>query len=155
VLPGLPEVIARHLHGQTAAWLEAGGGEPARVAAHWEAAGQRARALPALRAAAERAHRALREGERIASCCAPPTSPKPPSARTRPSTGAQRHRGPHEHDPPGRRPAAAGAPGAAGPLPLQQARWPATVPGTAAVLGDLPPRWQYGEQALADGAAAG
>ena len=75
VLQGLPEVIARHLHGQTASWLEAQGGdpaqsvghavEPARVAAHWEAAGQRARALPALRAAAERAHRALREVERI------------------------------------------------------------------------------------------
>lgn len=87
VLQGLPEVIARHLHGQTAAWLEqqdvepapgAAGRtadaapnpalraiDPARVAAHWEAAGQRARALPALRAAAERAHRALREGERI------------------------------------------------------------------------------------------
>ena len=66
VLQGLPEVIARHLHGQTAAWLEGQQGEPARVAAHWEAAGQRARALPALQAAAERAHRALREGERIA-----------------------------------------------------------------------------------------
>ncbi|MDP2004585.1 MAG: AAA family ATPase [Rubrivivax sp.] len=91
VLQGLPDVIARHLHGQTAAWLEAQDGgravdpasdrpgravdpasdrpgravDPARVAAHWEAAGQRARALPALRAAAERAHRALREGERI------------------------------------------------------------------------------------------
>jgi tetratricopeptide (TPR) repeat protein len=80
VLQGLPEVIARHLHGQTAAWLEtqdsglpaaapaptAGHAvDPARVAAHWEAAGQRARALPALRAAAARAHRALREGERI------------------------------------------------------------------------------------------
>ncbi|MDO9074202.1 MAG: AAA family ATPase, partial [Rubrivivax sp.] len=76
VLQGLPEVIARHLHGQTAAWLERQDGgpgtqaaghavDPARVAAHWEAAGQRARALPALRAAADRAHRALREGERI------------------------------------------------------------------------------------------
>lgn len=66
VLQGLPEVIARHIHGQAAAWLEAEAGEPARIAAHWEAAGQRARALPALRAAAERAHRALRESERIA-----------------------------------------------------------------------------------------
>ena len=66
VLQGLPEVIARHLHGSCAAWLEANQAEPARVAAHWEAAGQRARALPALRAAAERAHRALREEERIA-----------------------------------------------------------------------------------------
>lgn len=77
VLQSLPDVIARHLHGQAAAWLEAQDREgvlvkalgravePARVAAHWEAAGQRARALPALRAAAERAHRALREGERI------------------------------------------------------------------------------------------
>ena len=78
VLQGVPEVIARHLHGQTAAWLEAQGREahadadggrrtiaPARVAAHWEAAGQRARAVPALRAAAELAHRSLREGERI------------------------------------------------------------------------------------------
>lgn len=74
VLQGLPEVIARHLHGEAAAWLEAHGSgspsqpapDPARIAAHWEAAGQRQRALPALRAAAERAHRALREGERIA-----------------------------------------------------------------------------------------
>jgi tetratricopeptide (TPR) repeat protein len=65
VLQGLPEVIARHLHGACAAWLEGSQAEPARVAAHWEAAGQRARALPALRAAAERAHRALREEERI------------------------------------------------------------------------------------------
>jgi tetratricopeptide (TPR) repeat protein len=76
VLQGLPEVIARHLHGQTAAWLETQAAEsgtepgrravdPARVAAHWEAAGQRARALPALRSAAELAHRSLREAERI------------------------------------------------------------------------------------------
>jgi DNA-binding SARP family transcriptional activator/tetratricopeptide (TPR) repeat protein len=66
VLAGLPEVLARHTHGQVAAWLEAHQGEPARVAAHWEAAGQRERALPALRAAAERAHAALREPERVA-----------------------------------------------------------------------------------------
>jgi DNA-binding SARP family transcriptional activator/tetratricopeptide (TPR) repeat protein len=66
VLQGLPAVIARHLHGQAAAWLERQGGEPAHIAAHWEAAGQPLRALPALRAAAHRAHQALREGERIA-----------------------------------------------------------------------------------------
>ena len=66
VLQGLPELIARHLHGQVAAWLEKSAGEPARIAAHWEAAGQRTRALPALRAAAEQARRALRESERIA-----------------------------------------------------------------------------------------
>ena len=66
VLQGLPVLIARHLHGLTAAWLEKSAGEAARVAAHWEAAGQRMRALPALRAAAEQARRALRESERIA-----------------------------------------------------------------------------------------
>ena len=66
VLQGLPVLIARHLHGQAAGWLEKSSGEPARVAAHWEAAGQRMRALPALRAAAEQARRALRENERIA-----------------------------------------------------------------------------------------
>lgn len=66
VLQGLPVPIARHLHGQAAAWLEKTSSEPARVAAHWEAAGQRARALPALRSAAEAARRALRENERIA-----------------------------------------------------------------------------------------
>lgn len=65
VLAGLPAVIARALHGRIAEWLEAAGGEPARVAAHWEAAGRRERALPGLRAAAERAHRALREHERV------------------------------------------------------------------------------------------
>jgi DNA-binding SARP family transcriptional activator len=65
VLAGVPAIIARHLHGQIAGLLEDGGGEPARVAAHWEAAGQRERALPGLRAAAERAHRALRERERL------------------------------------------------------------------------------------------
>ena len=65
VLAGIPEVLARHAHGQIAQWLEAGRGEPARIAAHWEAAGQRSRALPSLRAAAERAHAALRETERV------------------------------------------------------------------------------------------
>jgi DNA-binding SARP family transcriptional activator/predicted negative regulator of RcsB-dependent stress response len=66
VLAGIPEVLARHAHGQVAAWLDQHLGEPARVAAHWEAAGLRERALPALRAAAERAHAALREPERVA-----------------------------------------------------------------------------------------
>lgn len=64
-LAGIPEVLARHTHGSVAAWLQAQGGEPARVAAHWEAAGRREQALPALRAAAERAHAALREPERV------------------------------------------------------------------------------------------
>ncbi|WP_395700551.1 ATP-binding protein [Aquabacterium sp.] len=65
VLAGIPEVLARHSHGTVAQWLEQHAGEPARIAAHWEAAGQRERALPALRAAAARAHTALREAERI------------------------------------------------------------------------------------------
>ena len=65
VLAGVPEVLARHTHGQVALWLEGRADEPARTAAHWEAAGQPERALPALRQAAERAHAALRENERI------------------------------------------------------------------------------------------
>jgi tetratricopeptide (TPR) repeat protein len=65
VLAGLPAVIARHLHGEIAGLLDAAGGEPARVAAHWESADRRERALPSLKAAAERAHQALRERERI------------------------------------------------------------------------------------------
>lgn len=65
VLAGIPEVLARHTHAQVAQWLQAHGGEPARVAAHWEAAGQPEQALPSLRAAADRAHAALREQERI------------------------------------------------------------------------------------------
>ena len=65
VVAGLPDVIARHLHEQVAMFVQAAQGEPARIAAHWEAAGQRERALPALHAAAHRAHAALRERERI------------------------------------------------------------------------------------------
>ena len=73
VLDGVPELIARHLHSQMAAWLQAQSAawhnghaaEPARVAAHWQAAGQHEQALPGLRAAADRAHRAWRETERI------------------------------------------------------------------------------------------
>jgi DNA-binding SARP family transcriptional activator len=65
VTAGLPAVIACHLHGEIAGWLEAEAGEPARIAAHWEAAGERLRALPSLRAAADRAHVAQRERERI------------------------------------------------------------------------------------------
>ncbi len=65
VLAGLPAVIARHLHAEIAALLEGSDVEPAHVAAHWEAAGRRERALPHLRAAADRAHNALRERERI------------------------------------------------------------------------------------------
>jgi DNA-binding SARP family transcriptional activator len=66
VLQAVPTVIARHLHERVAARLESQGGEPARVAAHWEAAGQPGRALPALQQAAQRAGAALRGKESIA-----------------------------------------------------------------------------------------
>jgi DNA-binding SARP family transcriptional activator len=63
LVAAVPEVIAGHLHGKIARALEAAGSEPARVAAHWQAAGEPARALAPLRAAADRAHLALREQE--------------------------------------------------------------------------------------------
>jgi DNA-binding SARP family transcriptional activator/tetratricopeptide (TPR) repeat protein len=62
---GVPATIARHVHGQVAAWLEDHGGEPARIAGHWIAAGRPLSALPALRRAAEAARRALRFHEAI------------------------------------------------------------------------------------------
>jgi DNA-binding SARP family transcriptional activator len=71
VLAGVPSLIARRLHAQVALWLEGRAAaaelapDPARLAAHWERAGEPVRALPHLRAAAERAHVALREHERI------------------------------------------------------------------------------------------
>lgn len=78
VLDGLPALIARRLHGQVALALEAQAAraavhpgtsgkpaDPARLADHWERAGDSARALPHLRDAADRAHGALREHERI------------------------------------------------------------------------------------------
>jgi len=61
----VPAAIARHTHAQVAAWLESHQGEPARIAAHWEAAGQGPRALPWLEAAALAARRALRSKEFI------------------------------------------------------------------------------------------
>lgn len=44
VLRSIPSAIAQHLHGQVAQWLADRGGEPARRAAHWQAAGNRRRA---------------------------------------------------------------------------------------------------------------
>lgn len=55
VLRQVPDVIARHLHANIAAWLDATGVEPARRARHWQAAGDDNRALDALRAAERRA----------------------------------------------------------------------------------------------------
>lgn len=62
-LAGLPATIAAHTHGAVAAFLEARGGAPARVAAHWLAAGQPPRALAALHAAADAARQAMRRKE--------------------------------------------------------------------------------------------
>ena len=62
-LAGVPAPIAAHTHGAVAAWLEAHGGAPARVAAHWIAAQQPARALGALHAAADAARHAMRRRE--------------------------------------------------------------------------------------------
>ena len=55
-LASVAEPIARPLHGEIAAFLEAGqGGEPARVASHWLAAGRPLRAAPHLLSAARKA----------------------------------------------------------------------------------------------------
>ena len=62
----VPQAIARHTHGQVARWLERHGGEPARIAAHWEAAGAGASALPWLEQAAQAARRAFRTKDYIA-----------------------------------------------------------------------------------------
>ena len=62
-LAGLPAPIAAHTHGAVAAFVEAHGGEPARVAAHWLAAAQPQRGLAALHAAADAAKRAMRRKE--------------------------------------------------------------------------------------------
>ena len=62
-LAGVPAPIAAHTHGAVAAWLEAHGGEQARIAAHWLDGLQPRRALAALHAAAKAAERAMRRKE--------------------------------------------------------------------------------------------
>ena len=52
VLRSVPAPVARRLHADVASYLQAHGGEPARLAAHWEAAGRWDEALRALTAAA-------------------------------------------------------------------------------------------------------
>jgi len=59
----VPAPVARQFHAEIAAFLEAAGAEPARVAQHWLDAGEDSRALPALVAAAERAASAWRPAE--------------------------------------------------------------------------------------------
>jgi tetratricopeptide (TPR) repeat protein len=61
----MPQAIATHTHGSIAEWLERAEGEPARIAAHWEATTAPQRALPWLRKAAERAFDAMRPREAI------------------------------------------------------------------------------------------
>lgn len=58
-----PNAIARHARRQIAAFLAERGAEPARVAAHWLAAGDAARAAAAFSQAAERARRCGRPRE--------------------------------------------------------------------------------------------
>ena len=62
-LASVPAAVARRLHAEIAEFLSAHDGEPARVAAHWLAAGQEAPALQALLRAADAAHAALRVRE--------------------------------------------------------------------------------------------
>jgi DNA-binding SARP family transcriptional activator/tetratricopeptide (TPR) repeat protein len=65
-LAGIPAPIAAHAHGAIAAFLEARGHAPARVATHWIASGQPQRARAALHAAADAARRAMRRKEEAA-----------------------------------------------------------------------------------------
>ncbi|MEO7244852.1 MAG: AAA family ATPase [Rubrivivax sp.] len=53
-LASVPREIARHTHAAVARWLAAHDGEPARIAAHWMAAGEEAAAIAPLREAAKR-----------------------------------------------------------------------------------------------------
>ncbi|MBL8287402.1 MAG: AAA family ATPase [Rubrivivax sp.] len=70
VLEQLPRPIAQALHARLAAFLEsdwnAAARQPARLAAHWRAAGEDARAAPHLEAAARQAWRAARPAELLA-----------------------------------------------------------------------------------------
>lgn len=63
VMRRVPQPVARRMHEQCATWLAGHGGEPARLARHWLAGGQPARAAPAFEAAAKRAGQASRLSE--------------------------------------------------------------------------------------------
>lgn len=63
VLRTVPQAVALPLHRAIADWLQAHEGEPARIAAHLQAAGEAERALPWLHRAAARARQALRPRE--------------------------------------------------------------------------------------------
>lgn len=63
---GIPAPIREHLHGAVARHLEGAGAEPARLAAHWLAAGRPDAARPWLLRAADAARDALRRREEAA-----------------------------------------------------------------------------------------
>ncbi|MDP2006822.1 MAG: AAA family ATPase [Rubrivivax sp.] len=63
VLRSIPAAIGQHLHAELAHWLLQHQGEPARIAAHWQAAGDERRAAEAWIAAAKAADRCLRYRE--------------------------------------------------------------------------------------------
>jgi len=65
VRASVPATVAVHTHAQVAEWLEAHGGEPARIARHWIDARRDARALPWLQQAADLAQRAVRYREAV------------------------------------------------------------------------------------------
>jgi DNA-binding SARP family transcriptional activator len=62
-LASVPDSIAKHLHGEVAAWLASQSGEPARIAHHWQQAVQPAHAGPAWLEAAERCAASRRRAE--------------------------------------------------------------------------------------------
>ena len=59
----VPQAIARSLRAEIAGFLERSAGEPARIAAHWLAAGEPHKAVPHLTRAAQRAHAVWQRGE--------------------------------------------------------------------------------------------
>lgn len=78
---GIPAPIREHLHAAVARHLQAHGGEPARIAAHWQAAQDAAAALPWLLRAADAAHAGLRPREtaeflRLAAAACPVDAPE-------------------------------------------------------------------------------
>ena len=85
-LASVPQAVARPLHAEVAAWLEAHDGAPARVAEHWLAAGETRRAAP------QRWPRRSMRWAVAARSGGPPvrrrsaTSCRPPDAAARPST---------------------------------------------------------------------
>ena len=62
-LASVPAPVARQLHAEIAAFMQDRGGEPARLAQHWDQAGQWARAGHGYRAAADRSRDASRPPE--------------------------------------------------------------------------------------------